>query len=95
MLALLTYSGTHLFSPKFGNFSTFFLGAIISALTEFFQIERALCDEWLSNVRSSTLSRVIFSAIVENWHPELYPDDIVDDEDFVDHLYCFVSFCGR
>ena len=61
----------------------------------FLQIERALCDELLSNFRSSTLSRAIFDAIVQNWHPELYPDVIVDDEDFVGHLFCFVSGHSR
>lgn len=34
-----------------------------------FQIERVLCDEWLSNVPSSALSAAIFDVIVENWHP--------------------------
>ena len=59
------------------------------------QVEQALCDQWTSNFPSSVLSRVIFNVIVENWNPELYPDDIAEDEDFIEHLFSMVRIYIR
>ena len=55
------------------------------------QIERVLCDDWLSNMNASFAASCVFNVVYDNWHPAIYPDDIIQDEDFLGHLFSMVT----